>query len=219
MDTFIFFSLVLAYLVLFLVGVLQAKRYGWMNVENILLIVILALLYDNGIQALGKYVGEGTLLRSLNLARYGLHALITPLLILFAWRTLVNAHLTWAKKTITIWLTVILTISSILIEWLTEVRGISLEPAWKNDVFIYEKAVQTGFPPVMIMIVTAVLFITSIIIWWKQKWPVYFLGILSMSAAPLIYLIWKINSAHNITEFLLMSALLATRSYQHKKLR
>lgn len=217
-DTFIYFSLAGAYLVLFLAGCLLAKRYGWMNVEHVLLIVIVALFYDNGIQALGKYVGESVLLRSLNHARYGFHALFTPLLILFAWRTLVNANLAWAKKPIVATLTVILTLSSILIELATGVWGISLAPAWKNGVLSYVKTDHAGTPPVMIIIVIAVLTITSIIIWRKQRWPVYFLGVLSICAAPLIHFLLRTGASHNIAELLLMTALLATVSFQQKKL-
>jgi hypothetical protein len=217
MDTFIYFSLAGAYLVLFLMGCLLANRYGWINVENVLLIVIVALFYDNGIQALGKYVGESMLLQSLNHARYGLHALCTPLLILFAWRTLVNANLAWANKNIALWLTVIVTIGSILIEFATGVWGISLAPNWENGVLSYVKTDQAGIPLMIIIVITA-LFITSIIIWWKQRWPVYFLGVLSICAAPLIHILLRTGASHNIAEFLLMTALLATVSFQQKKL-
>lgn len=217
MDTVIYFSLAGAYIGLFLLGCLHAQRYGWMTAENVLLLVIAALLYDNAILALGKYAGEGSFLRSLNLVRYGLHALITPLLILFAWRTLVHARLPWAGKTVTLGLAVVLTIGSMLIEWATEVRGIALKPVWKNGVFSYDKAEQSGMPPLMILIVTAVLFVTSVIIWRRQKWPVYFLGVASMGAAPLLQYALNTDAAHNLAEFVLMSALLATSAYQQRK--
>ena len=162
-------------------------------------------------------MGESAFLHSLNFARYVLHALFTPLLILFAWRTLARSRILWAGKSVTVWLAIILTAGAILLELVTEVRGISLKPVWKNGVLSYEKAERSGIPPLMILIVTTIMFVTSIIIWRKQKWPVYFLGVASMGAAPLIQHVMKTDAAHNITEFLLMSALLATRVRQQKK--
>lgn len=217
MDTLIYFLLALAYIILFVMGWMLIRRYKWRSLGHVLLIVTAALLYDNGILALGSYIGEGDLLRNLNQARYWLHALCTPLLIVFAWGTLRNANLAWAKKALTLWLTLILTIGSIFTELATEVWGIVLKPVSEHGVLSYDKVHHAGIPPAMIIIVTIVLLVTSLIIWWKQRWPVYFLGVLAIGAAPLIQLIIKTDAAHNITELLLMIALYATNSYQLKK--
>ena len=68
MDTLIYFLLSIAYLILLLKGILLTKQHGWVNVDNVILLVILALFYDNGILALGKYLGEGELLKTFNQA-------------------------------------------------------------------------------------------------------------------------------------------------------
>ena len=215
MDTVIYSILTIAYVILFVLGSLLAKGQSWTDIGNVLLLVIMALIYDNGILALGKYIGEGDLLRALNLARYYLHALITPLLVLFAWQTLVNADLKWAKKGIVPWLAVLLTLCLIIIEFVTVVRGISLQPTMKYGVLSY-KNVGAGGPPIMIIGVSIVLVVTSIMIWIKQKWPWYFIGTLIMSFAPMIHFL-KTDALHNIAEFVLMLALLATKAYQDKK--
>ncbi|MBO1512626.1 hypothetical protein [Metabacillus bambusae] len=216
MDTVIYLLLTIAYIVLFILGILLAKYHSWINIGNVLLIVILALFYDNGILAFGKYWGEGDLLRALNQTRYWLHALFTPLLVLFAWHTLVNANLQWAKKRIVQWLVIILTLCLIIIELVTVVWGISLEPIWKYGVLSY-KNVGNG-SPFMIIGVSIMLLITSIIIWWKQKWPWYFVGTLFLGITPMIHLFLKTDALHNISEFLLMLALLATNAFQGRKM-
>ncbi|MEH7123500.1 hypothetical protein V7122_18810 [Bacillus sp. JJ1532] len=217
MDTVIYSLLTIAYLILFAVVVLLAKWHSWADIGNVLLMVILALLYDNGILALGKYIGEGDLLRALNLTRYYLHALITPLLVLFAWNTLVKANLKWAKKGIVPWLAVLLTLCLIIIEFVTVVRGISLEPTMKYGVLSYKNVGAGNFPPFMIIGVSIVLVVTSIMIWIKQKWPWYFIGTLIMCLTPMIHFL-KTDALHNIAEFVLILALLATKAYQDKKI-
>ncbi|WP_066296180.1 hypothetical protein [Bacillus sp. FJAT-29937] len=217
MDTVIYSLLTISYLILFILGSLLTKGQSWTDIGNVLMMVILALLYDNGILALGKYMGEGDLLRALNLARYYLHALITPLLVLFAWHTLVKANLKWAKKGIVPWLAVLLTICLIIVEFVTVVRGITLEPTMKYGVLSYKNVGAGDGPPVMIIGVSIVLVVTSIMIWMKQKWPWYFIGTLIMSFAPMIHFL-KTAALHNIAEFILILALLATKAYQDKKI-
>lgn len=216
MDTVTYSLLTIAYIILFVLGCLLARGKSWTDIGNVLLIVILALLFDNGILALGKYIGEGHLLRTLNLARYYLHALITPLLVLFAWHTLVKANLKWAKKGIVTWLAALLTLCLIIIEFVTVVRGISLEPAMNYGVLSYKNEGTGDGPPIMIIGVSVVLAVTSIIIWIKQKWPWFFIGTLIMGFAPMFHF-FKTDALHNIAEFVLMLVLLATKAYQDKR--
>ncbi|MEK9200152.1 hypothetical protein ACH0B5_08845 [Ureibacillus sp. 179-F W5.1 NHS] len=214
MDTFIYFLLSIAFIFLFIIGIFLAKQNGWIDVSNVLLLVIVALLYDNGILVLGKFIGEGDLLKALNELRYWLHAFVTPLLVLFAWHTLVNANIKWASKKIVQFPTLFLTLFFIIYELLSLVPNLSLEPTWKNGVLSYTKN-EEGIP-VMIIGVSTTLLITSIFIWWKQRWPWYFVGILSMGIVPILNFLLQIDAPHNISEFLLIVALIATKAYQQK---
>jgi hypothetical protein len=218
MDTLIYFLLSIAYLILLLKGMLLTKQHGWVNVDNVILLVILALFYDNGILALGKYLGEGELLKAFNQFRYWLHAFFTPLLVLFAWHTLVKANVQWAKRRIVKWIAISLTLCLILFELTTIVDDISFEAIWNKGILSYKKVGEAGIPHIMIIGVSLMLFITSIMIWWKQKWPWYFVGILSMGIAPIIHFLLKTDASHNIAEFILMLALLTTKAYQDNNL-
>lgn len=214
MDTFIYFLLSIAFIFLFIIGIFLAKQNGWIDVSNVLLLVNVPLLYDNGILVLGKFIGEGDLLKALNELRYWLHAFVTPLLVLFAWHTLVNANIKWASKKIVQFPTLFLTLFFIIYELLSLVPILSLEPTWKNGVLSYTKN-EEGIP-VMIIGVSTTLLITSIFIWWKQRWPWYFVGILSMGIVPILNFLLQIDAPHNISEFLLIVALIATKAYQQK---
>lgn len=140
----------------------------------------------------------------------------TPLLVLYAWITLVKADFNWAKRPITKWFMIIFTLLLFIYEIVTVTWGISLEPSWKNGVLSYKRVGGSKSPPIMIIGVSVTLFVTSIIIWWKQKWPWYFLGLLSMGLIPVIHFFIKSEALHNIGELTLMIALLATKSHQEK---
>ncbi|WP_072889434.1 hypothetical protein [Ornithinibacillus halophilus] len=214
MDTIIYIVLTLAYLILFLFGIRIAMNHSWLSIGNVVLLVILALAYDNLILALGKFIGEGELLRILNVIRYWLHALITPLLVLTAWDFLLRADVKWAKAKIVSWLVLAITLGLIIIEITTVVWDITLKPTWDYGILSYEKAGNGN--PIMIIGVSLSLLITSIIIWWKQKWPWLFVGVLVMSFVPVLHFLHT-STLSNIGELLLMIALLATKNYQNKR--
>ncbi|WP_428911762.1 hypothetical protein [Niallia sp. Krafla_26] len=159
--------------------------------------------------------GEGQLLKGLNEGRYWLHALITPLLVLFAWKTLVKADLQWAKNKMIQWLVVLYMLCLMIIELVTVVWDISLKPTWEYGVLSYDNLADGS--PIMIIGVSVMLVITSILVGWKQKWPWYFFGIMFMGIIPRVHLFVKTNAAHNIGEFVLMTALLATKAYLDRK--
>jgi hypothetical protein len=214
MDHIIYLILTLSYLILFLFGFRIAKRDGWLSMGNIVLLVILALAYDNGILAFGRYIGEGELLRILNEARYWLHALITPLLVLLAWYFLIRAKVDWARKRIVKWLFLAFTLGLIIIEFVTVIRNISLEPTWEYNVLSYDNVGDSS--PIMIIGVSLTLLLTSIIIWWKEKWPWYFVGIAIMGIIPTLHL-FETETIGNIGELILMVALLATWAFLAKR--
>lgn len=216
MDTIIYFLLCVGYLILLFIGIHLAKHHGWKNSGNVLMLVILALIYDNGILALGKYFGEGDLLKTLNLVRYWLHAFFTPLLVLFAWHTLTKVNLPWTKTRMIQWLVVVFTLCLMLIELTTVVWGISLESSWKFGVLSYRKVGATGGPPIMIISVSIILLITSIIVWWREKWPWYCVGVLFLGIIPIGHFLLKTGAFHNISEFILMVFLLATKAHQDR---
>ena len=117
------------------------------------------------------------------------------------------------------WIAISLTLCLILFELTTIVGDISFEPTWNKGILSYKKVGEAGIPHIMIIGVSLMLFITSIMIWWKQKWRWYFVGILSMGIAPIIHNLLKTDASHNISEFILMSALLATKAFQDKRLK
>lgn len=211
MDTILYFLLSLCYLILFGLGLFMAKRYHW-KVENVLLVVMAALFYDNGMLAVGKFIGENESLKMLNAARYWMHAFFTPLLILYGWRLLVAANFDWAAKKLTVWIAAALTVSVIIIEIVTEAWGLSLKPVWKHGILFYEKSAVSSNLPFMIIAVCTVLLLTSLLIGWKKKQPLLLIGIvLAVGIGYAIDKILETGASHNVSELVLMISLFVSR--------
>ncbi|WP_188208249.1 hypothetical protein [Alkalibacillus aidingensis] len=214
MDTIFFFLMTIFYLCLLLFSLGLAYRHGWLVTSNVLLLVILALVYDNGIQAFGKYIGEGDLLETLNEMRYWLHAFITPLLVLFAWDTVERVGVLWAKKPGYQLAIVFLTMALIIVELMTEVWVLSLEPNWHMGVLTYDRVQESGEMPVMIMVVTVSLLIASIIVGRLQTWFWYFIGVFIMTIGMLVDRPVETGAYENFLELILMTSLVATKAFQ-----
>src|SRR4051794_28560471 len=85
------------YLLLFAWCIRLCIKNTWWNLSNVIILIIISLIYDNAIIAIGEWIGVGSLLQSFNTARYWLHAFFTPLLILYGLKTLINANIAWTK--------------------------------------------------------------------------------------------------------------------------
>ena len=91
MDTVLFLGFAGAYLILLVWGIALAVRHGWWTPANLPLLVLAALVFDNLIIGIGKFIGDGPLLEGLNLARFWIHAFVTPVLAAWALHALRRA--------------------------------------------------------------------------------------------------------------------------------
>jgi hypothetical protein len=213
-DTILFVFYVLAYLILFFGGMRMGYLYGWMTSANVLLLVIAALVYENGILASGSTIGEGAILKNLNYARYWLHALFTPMLVLFAWNVIKRAKVHWATNRKVGYLALLIVIALISLEVFTQLMGLELEAKKEYGVLSY-RGKEMG-APVMVIVVTLTLLISTVIIWWKQKWPWLLVGILAMGGGSILLKHVDSGAIMNGTELILMISLLATKSFQDR---
>lgn len=176
--------------------------------------MIAALIYDNGVVAFGRYMGEGEVLERLNYARSWLHALFTPLLVLFAWNTLKRAGIRWAMKRWVKYGTYLFVLGLILLEVLTSIVGLRLEAKWEHGVLSYQSMKEQEGAPWMVIIITAILLLASIIIWRKLSWPWFFIGTILMTIGSLL-MIWIERAVMiNAFELILMTTLVITKHYQ-----
>ncbi|WP_245629810.1 hypothetical protein [Domibacillus robiginosus] len=182
----------------------------------ILLPVIAGLIYDNGIIATGRFIGEGSFLEGLNAARFWLHAFFTPLLVLYAWMALKQADVSWAKTAWFQWAAILLTVALVLFELFTEVFGLSLEPRWEYRTLSYTSAELSGGPPLMVLVVSLVLLVASIVVWRKQGWIWFFVGSLVMIVGSAVKMPIESGAVTNMFELMLIVSLLVTAWFQRK---
>lgn len=106
-------------------------------------------------------------------------------------------------------------IGLILLELLTVVLGLKLEPHWNFGVLSYRSR-GSGIPW-MVMIVSAILLITSIILWRKQKWPWLFVSVVLMAIGGTLKAKVQSDALMNGFELILMISLLTTKQFQGRK--
>jgi hypothetical protein len=140
-------------------------------------VVIAALIYDNGIIALGNTLGEGELLRILTVGRFCIHFTVTPLLIWTSLEQVRRSGYAWAGKPLMCWIFIDLIAALIVLGFVTEVHNIDLEIRIVDGVLRYmlPEAIFTAIVPVVGAIIALVI---GGLLWRAQGWPWMFLGTL-----------------------------------------
>ncbi|MGM0751660.1 MAG: hypothetical protein ACQET6_06975 [Bacillota bacterium] len=216
-DTFLFSFFSIAYVAILVIGVISLRTYKIKSLV-FLLPVVVGLIYDNGIIAIGQFIGEGLRLERLNLARFWIHACFTPLLVLFSWKTLKQGGVLWAKKPLSTFSAYALTFSLVLFEFFSEVSGLHLVANMENGVLSYSSDEPSTGPPLMVLVVSLVLLVASIIIWIKQKWKWFFAGSLAMIIGSAVSLPIDSGAITNFFELGLITSLLGTAIFQSKNI-
>ena len=151
---------------------------------GVLFAVLVGLLYDNAVIGYGIFIGESDLLLNMNMLRFLLHAVITPLLILAALDQTKRFGVETAKKRWVQGFFGLMTLVLIGIG-LAEFANIDLVPAYYGGTLRYVDS-NVG-PPIPSIITIVVIGILGIVIWRKGSWPWLFAGALFMfvgSAIP-----------------------------------
>jgi hypothetical protein len=211
MDTYLYFLYAALYAVLLIWGISGIRKTDVRKWTSVIYIVILPLIYDNLILATGKWIGEGELLESLNFARFCLHALITPLLVMYSVGTLRESGIEWAQKKWLVLVGLFYTVGLIVLEFATEVFGLELEVVKEYGVVSYSNVEEATGPPIMVLLVTLVLIVASAILWKKTIWPMFFIGAVVMTIGSAIPLNIESGAVTNAFELFLIFTLIWTK--------
>ncbi|SEJ50601.1 hypothetical protein SAMN04488127_2026 [Bhargavaea ginsengi] len=215
MDPYIFGAFALAYLGL-LVWVLKKQRF-W-TLMSVIAAVALALVYDNGILAVGILIGEGALLEGLSLARFWLHALVTPTLILFSLGAMRQAGIGWAQKGWAALLFWAAAIAAVVIEFVTVLSDLKLEKDESYGVLSYSSAEEASGPPAMILIVLAALLVAGLFLAWKAGSWWMLAGTIAMTIGSMFNPDIPSEAATNLFELILIASLAVTKvKLEHKE--
>ena len=211
MDTFLYFLYTFLYTALLIWGLYGIRKQELAKWSSVIYIVILPLIYDNLILATGKWIGEGELLESLNFSRFCLHALITPLLVMYSIGTLRESGIQWAKKKWLVIVGIIYTIGLMVFEFSVEVVGLEIEVVKEYGVVSYSNVEEATGPPIMVLFVTLILIVASAIVWKKTKWPIFFIGAIVMTIGSAVPLNIESGAVTNAFELFLIFTLIWTK--------
>lgn len=211
MDTFLYFLYTFLYTALLIWGLYGIRKQELAKWSSVIYIVILPLIYDNLILATGKWIGEGELLESLNFSRFCLHALITPLLVMYSIGTLRESGIEWAKKKWIVIVGIIYTIGLMVFEFSVEVVGLEIEVVKEYGVVSYSNVEEATGPPIMVLFVTLILIVASAIVWKKTKWPIFFIGAIVMTIGSAVPLNIESGAVTNAFELFLIFTLIWTK--------
>ncbi|SFM33918.1 hypothetical protein SAMN04487943_11420 [Gracilibacillus orientalis] len=218
MDFYFYLVFTLSYLILLIVGFVKRREKNIMSFTVFLYLVIVGLTVDNAIIAFGKWIGTGSLLESLHLFRYWIHALITPTLLLFCLGLLQKSGKKYFSTARAVWITLMCTCVLILIEIITVVAVIELKPVMEYGILHYVPVKEHVGSILMIIMVSLILLVTGFLLYIFTSWKWMLVGTIIMgigSALPI-----KVDSTAftNALELVLMISLVATDiTFSNKK--
>lgn len=208
MDTFLYFFFVAAYIGLLIWGLKSQKTW---NMMSLVFLVILGLIYDNGIIALGRFIGEGTLLEGLSIPRFWIHALLTPLLVLFSWGALNRAGVKWVKKRAILAGAILYTLLLIVIEIMLETSNSDLKIIKEYGALRYVSAAPASGPPIMVLLLIVVLIFAAVLVWKNAAWKWMLIGSVVMIIGSAVPIPLESSAATNAFELFLLFTLVWTK--------
>lgn len=141
--------------------------------------VMFGLIWDNTVLGLGRFWGEGTLLKTLSYPRFWMHALFTPLLIMFVWYLLRCDGVKWAQGMIAYAIFGTITLLCVAIGANHDIFKLNLAFVGGDDVWRYRNTAASG-PPIPAIVAVLVTIIGGVILWIRHKWWGLAVGAASM---------------------------------------
>lgn len=181
------------------------------------LLVIAGIVYDNLIIGLGSFIGEGELLKGLNVPRFVIHALFTPCLMIFAVGVARRVGINWAQTKTGHGIICLIATAMIALGVYHEIIQLTLEAKAEYGTLRYINTAAQG-PPIPAIVTIIVVMIIAIFVWVKTKKPWYFLGSLLMFIfAPMAS---KFVWAGNLGEiFMNLGGIFGEKAAQESELR
>jgi hypothetical protein len=169
--------------VLFVVLVWQVSKMKRDNYVLLLLLVLAGLFYDTLVIGIGKFIGEGDLLKTLNAGRFYVHALLTPAMMIFGFGVLRKAGVKWAQgKTAHIVLCVITTLLIGLGAY-SDILQLDLQTKTVADTLRYVNEGGIKGPPLPAILTIIFLIVAGISLWRHTGWMWLAMGAILMFIA------------------------------------
>lgn len=150
------------------------KHRSWYGL--IVLAIVYGLVYDNLAIAAGSFLKEGELLKAINVPRFVIHALITPMLIIYSVGMARWAGIGWAQDKM--WHTILCLLSTAMIALgaYFDIIRLNLEPERYQDTLRYINVGGIKGPPIAAIVTIVVVIVIGGWLWRQTKWHWLFMG-------------------------------------------
>ncbi|MFE9722781.1 hypothetical protein ACFYQ5_04040 [Streptomyces sp. NPDC005794] len=169
------FSLVFAVLAAAQLGLAVAAGRHWRASPGLLAavptLVCFALVWDNGVIAMGGLVGAGPLLQAMSVPRFVLHALLTPLLVLWSLSAADRAGLLRARRRLVRGAAAGLAVLLVAAGALHDILGLSLRAERWADTLRYVNDAASPTGPLPAVITGLVVLAAGIVLWRHTGFP------------------------------------------------
>jgi uncharacterized membrane protein len=173
--------LILSALFVFLVW--QVTLIKRNNYVLLLLLVLAGLFYDTFIIGIGKFIGEGSLLQTLNAGRFYVHALLTPTMMIFSFGVLRKAGIKWAQGKAAHIIVCIITTLLIMLGAFSDILRLDLHVKTVADTLRYVNEGGMKGPPIPAILTIIFLLIAGISLWRNTGWRWLAIGAIVMFIA------------------------------------
>jgi hypothetical protein len=196
-------------LLTYAVMVLRRGRKVKVSDSVILVLVLCSLIYDNMMLAWGTSIGDGDLLKYLSVPRYVTHALLTPMLILFAALSAgrMNVDGYRSREKLTFWGAI--TFFAIWYGLFADGVTLQLVSVTEDGLLRYAAHHAGASPPPLAVMTTGIsLIIIGASMQRFGRWPWLFVGAMAMMIAAIF---WADSGViANIGELMLLTSLVVT---------
>ena len=219
MDSILFLGFAAAYVALLIWGVALLARRRRPVISDLVLLIVLGLVYDNSILGFGTAIGEGAGLEAANAARYWLHALLTPLLVLVAWNVVVRSGARWAARWWVGVVAVLVTAGLMAYEIAVGAASQSLVAETEYGALSYANENAPEGAPVMVLVVAAALLAAGIVVWVRMRWPWLAIVTVIMVIGSAVPVPVPSGAITNAFELILLIGVIATVAFQDTRAR
>jgi len=222
MSVFLFPAYATAHICLLIWTLLIWQRH---RSPGALIVAILAagLWYDNSIIAIGNSIGQGMQLETLSWPRFGLHAVVTPFMIIAVRRIAATAGIDALRSMAWRLGTWIVAATMVLYGVFVDLVGLQLQPACFDGILRYtssaspaqfcspdQVSLPSHGPPIPSIAVDLFVIGMGVWLWRRTGWPWLFAGGIAMFIAASVPTSKYGLSASNFGEVLLTLSIVAT---------
>jgi len=172
--------LILSALFVFLIWQVSNKKN---NYVLLLLFVLAGLFYDTLIIGMGRFVGEGNLLKTLNMGRFYVHAFLTPTMIIFGFGILRKAGVKWAQSRTAHIIICVFTTMLIALGTYSDIALLDLRIKIVADTLRYVNEGGIKGPPLPAILTIIFLIVAGISLWRNTGWKWFAIGAFIMFVA------------------------------------